>query len=191
MKSLNLWLGNTSLFVPFLNSCGDLQHFTLQLDRPSPEEADIIACLVKRSPNLQTLHVAGTGCDDRVLLAAAETCSNLQSLRISWSSDCGVAAVARACTNLTRLQLDVNCELQDSRDPFTLIRNSVSVTDSSLAELALHCTALVDLSLAGRRKLSDDGIGRVVTHNTNLQHLVLNGCVNVGSMGTSAVPFIR
>eukprot|EP01018_Ginkgo_biloba_P009002 Gb_39138 [translate_table: standard] len=135
--------------------------------------------------------------NDLGILLMAESCSNLESIRLGGFcriTDAGFRAILHACSNLQKLELLRTTQLTDlvfhdiSATPLTLahvsLRSCNLITDFSITHLS-YCKNLQVLDLKGCRGVGDDSL-KAVSGLSKLKTLLLNSS-DVSDFGLSCL----
>lgn len=156
-------------------------------------ETDLIS-FCTAAPNLQDITLMDPNCKDVGLAAIGQHCHLLESFSCTYAHevrnlDAGIAAIARGCPQLKRLNLSY-CPLitgagltaivaHCAQLEVLVLRNyNAHVTDASLLELAHSACAhrLQVLSVEGCQGLTGTGLAAVATHCRDLRSLNIQHC---------------
>ncbi|XP_020587794.1 F-box/LRR-repeat protein 3-like [Phalaenopsis equestris] len=119
--------------------------------------------LSRRFTNLKTLEI-NTRISDRNLQAAAEICTNLQTLNLNF-----------------RRNRCFSDEFESYGFDFE------DVTDSGLCGISFACQKLINFSMRWRKGIGDVGIAALISHAKNLVFLDLSWCSGISDTALEAV----
>ncbi len=151
---------------------------------------------IENNPNLVTLDLSRySAVSDNVLQAIANHCRSLRNLRLSRCqgiTDLGVQEIATKCSNLEVVYLSHCSQLTHQgiasfascqRLSILRISHCTNTHDSSVAQIAMHCSFLTEISLEGCINLTDASLHALHHHCLHLSKVHLSTTANFTEEG--------